>query len=315
MEGMTPERFKTEALLALQTAKIQWDDKPILVEGVPRPCENRRDADGLIFIHCHRGDYIESVKLLDQEGLYRFVAHEYFAGVGLEPNRFERSDYFYSEQVVLGLHDVLVKRWSGKVPTKKRIGLECQMEGYDGLQYRRLVLQAVDGKARVLTYSRSRGKVLNQLLYGYNQMQYGDQFRRDLTEVEMTSLGKDTDPLSGLKVSGQLVISMWKGEGYHFNFSAWAGIHLPPSESGLTVELRKAIVSDRDTPSDSESARRFSERLRKRSQCYLLEFSGQSGGGFHFDAWRTFMSAEGYRDASGGLPRSMRKTLFWAAGE
>lgn len=115
LHGIDPARFKADVLNALRTAKVEWDDREIIVDGVPRPCMNYKDPLGNLRIHCNQTTYAAAMKNYDAETQYKNEAHEYFAVAGFERNSYGVSDYPISSQISARLRKVESMRWAVQV--------------------------------------------------------------------------------------------------------------------------------------------------------------------------------------------------------
>ena len=104
--------FKVKFLQSLQTAKVQWDNKTIVVQGTPRVCENFIDPSKTARIHCNAESYSSAMKNSTAEDQYRFIAHEYLSLAHIEPNQYGISDYSISSQISQKLSRITVKRWA-----------------------------------------------------------------------------------------------------------------------------------------------------------------------------------------------------------
>ena len=145
------EIFKNQALEALRCAKVEWDDLPIVVEGVARPCENYTDSEGKKRIHCNRGEYASAMKNYDAETQYKMIAHEYFGAAGLEPNRYNVSDYPFSSQISQKLKKVTVKRWALEDEKVIYPGIQCEIKSRNkrGQVDRSIVFEVMEGRSQL----------------------------------------------------------------------------------------------------------------------------------------------------------------------
>ena len=146
LKGIDADSFKAQALDALHVAKVEWDEKEIMIQGVKRPCENFKDQLGL-HIHCNQNAYASVMKNYDSETEYKMIAHEYLSLAGLEPNTYGLSDYPFSSQISSKLQLIEVKRWAVKNPIRK--GFQCEISKTVGSQNYILKFQAFDHQSRV----------------------------------------------------------------------------------------------------------------------------------------------------------------------
>jgi hypothetical protein len=109
-------KFKADVLNALKFIQVEFDQKPIRIGDISRPCENYVDASGKKHIHCNQDAYVSAMKNYSSETQYKMVSHEYFSVADYEPNQYGVSDYPYSSQIAKRLQNVTYKKWAVNAP-------------------------------------------------------------------------------------------------------------------------------------------------------------------------------------------------------
>ena len=165
------KQLKKDMVLALQSTKVFFDNKPIVVKSSPKPCENFRRS-GMRYIHCNFNVYTAMMKNYTPEEQYKMEAHEYFGVAGdkgYESDVAGISNYPLSSQISYSLQTVSVKKWAitgsncdliGKDGgcSPDNVALQCEMSTIkNGVKARSIVTQTTSKGSRILVLSE-KGK-------------------------------------------------------------------------------------------------------------------------------------------------------------